>query len=318
MSRIALVRNPKSTRNLNSAPVSAPAAADDVLTIQATTLETLWQGLHGAREAGVSLVLVDGGDGTVREVLSRLPEVWGAPLPGVGILPRGNTNLIARAVGGLTGSDAVERVLQCLREGRRLGRRSHPMLRVDYPAGERPRLRGFMMGWGAYAAGTRIAHEEMTTRGPAQVALTIASVLRRATLGADGKAIRRGVAAAIGFDAAPGQERARLVGAATTIEGPLIQIPLIGGLNPFWGSGAGRIRWLDIDAPARRLLLAAPFLARGRPQRWMTASGYASGRAERIELALDTPFVVDGDLFPAGVSGPVTVSVEDRVEFVTL
>jgi hypothetical protein len=153
----------------------------------------------------------------------------------------------------------------------------------------------------------------MTTRGPLQIALTILSMLRRATLGSDGRAIRRGVPAAIGFDAPPGPEWARLVGAATTIEGPLV-----GGLNPFWGDGPGRIRWLDIAAPARWLLLAVPALARGRPRDWMTASGYQSGRAERISLGIDTPFVLDGDLFPSGDSGPLAVSVEERVEFVTL
>jgi len=313
MSRIALVRNRRSTRNMRSAPLRPEAGADEVLMIDADTLDELWQGLHAAREKGVSLVLVDGGDGTVREVLSRLPEIWGAPLPGVGILPRGNTNLIARTVGGLTRPDAVDELLHRLRNGQPLTRRSHPVLRIDYPGGERPRLRGFMMGWGAYAAGTRIAHEEMKTRGPMQIAFAILSVLRRATLGSDGRAIRRGVPAAIGFDAPPGAGRARLVGLATTIGGPLI-----GGLNPFWGEGPGRIRWLDIPAPARWLLVAVPALARGRPRDWMTASGYASGRAERISLGLDTPFVLDGDLFPAGESGPLAVSVEERIEFVTL
>lgn len=313
MIRVALVRNPTSTRNARRRIAPATVGTAEVLEIEAASLDDLSDGLRGACRAGASVVLVAGGDGSVREVLSRLPEIWEPPLPGIGILPRGNTNLVARATGGLTAPDAVDRVLHRLRSGPALDRRAHPVLHVAYPAGERPPLRGFMMGWGAYAAGTRIAHEEMTTRGPAQVVLAVLSVLRRATFGADGRAIRRGVPVAMGVDAAPGLRHARLLGLATAIEGPLIL-----GLDPFWGDGPGRIRWLDIAAPARRLLLAAPFLARGTPRRWMTGSGYASGRADRIELALDTPFVLDGELFPPGIAGPLTVTVEDRFEFVSL
>ncbi len=313
MIRVALVRNPTSTRNVRRGPVQPAAGTAEVIEIEAACLDDLSDGLRAAHRAGASLVLVAGGDGSVREVLSRIPEIWEPPFPGIGILPRGNTNLIARATGGLTAPDAIDRVLDRLRNGPALHRRGHPVLHIGYPASERPPLRGVMMGWGAYAAGTRIAHEEMTARGPAQIALAILSVLRRATFGADGRAIRRGVPAAIGADRAPGPPQRRLLGLAAAIDGPLIV-----GLNPFWGSGPGRIRWLDIAAPARQLLLAAPFLARGAPRRWMTASGYTSGRAERIELALDTPFVLDGDLFPPPDCGHLTITVEDRFAFVSL
>ena len=75
MSGVALVRNPKSTRNLKSASgpqVSVPA---EVRMIDCDSLDGLTDGLVAAHSAGAGLILINGGDGTVREVLSRLPEI---------------------------------------------------------------------------------------------------------------------------------------------------------------------------------------------------------------------------------------------------
>jgi hypothetical protein len=58
-------------------------------------------------------------------------------------------------------------------------------------------LRGFILGWGAYATGTRIARQEIAARGPGQAALAVVSTLRRALLGAGRRALRRGVATRI-------------------------------------------------------------------------------------------------------------------------
>ncbi len=313
MSGVALVRNPNSARNLRSAsgaPDPVPAA---VRLIDCRTFDELSDGLAAAHSAGAEVILIDGGDGTVREVLSRLPEIWGATLPRVGILPRGNTNLIAREVGGLGAPNAVAEVLRRIEAGPPLPARRRALLRLDYPAGEHPTLRGFILGWGAYAAGTRIAREEIAARGPGQVTLAVLSTLRRALIGAERRALRRGVATGLSIDGAPMTEPARLIGLATTL-----QRSLVAGMNPFWGEGPGPIRWLDVHAPGHRLVLAAPFLALGRPRRWMTRAGYASGRAARIELSLDTPFVMDGETFPPGRSGPMTLTASEEIAFISL
>jgi hypothetical protein len=308
---VALVRNPNSTRNLKSA-AELPVPADIQL-IDCSTLDALSGDLASARAAGVEMILIDGGDGTVREVLSRLPEIWGPALPRIGILPRGNTNLIAREVGGLEPENAVAEVLRRLDAGPPLPERQRAILRLDYPAGEHPTLRGFMMGWGAYAEGTRIAREEITARGSGQAALAVLSTLRRALFGAERTVLRRGVAADISIDGRLMGGPPRLLGLATTL-----QQPLIARMNPFWGGGPGQIRWLDIHAPGRRLALAAPFLALGKPRRWMTRSGYASGRATRIELTLDTPFIMDGETFPPAAGGPMILSASEEITFISL
>jgi hypothetical protein len=295
MSAVALVRNPNSTRNLGSEtgePAGYPVPAEIHL-IDCRSLDALTGDLAAAHSAGTQVILIDGGDGTVREVLSRVPEIWGAALPRVGILPRGNTNLIAREVGGLRSANAV--------------------VDVHYPAGEHRTLRGFILGWGAYATGTRIARQEIAARGPGQAALAVVSTLRRALLGAGRRALRRGVATRISIDGVPAKDSARFMGLATTLKQRLVA-----GMNPFWGEGPGPIRWLDIHAPGHRLALAAPLLALGRPRRWMTRAGYASGRAARIELTLDTPFIMDGEAFPPAKSGPMILSAREEIAFISL
>jgi hypothetical protein len=313
MSGVALVRNPSSTRNLRSASGALGPVPAEVRLIDCGTLDELSGGLVAAHAAGAEVILIDGGDGTVREVLSRLPEIWGAALPRVGILPRGNTNLIAREVGELGTPDAVAEVLRRLEAGPPLPVRRQALLRLDYPAGEHPTLRGFMFGWGAYAAGTRIAREEIAARGPGQVTLAVLSTLRRALIGTERRALRRGVATGLSIDGAPMTEPVRLLGLATTLKRSLVA-----GMNPFWGEGPGPIRWLDVHAPGHRLAFAAPFLALGRPRRWMTRAGYASGRATRIELSLDTPFIMDGEAFPPSRSGPLTLTASEEIAFISL
>ncbi len=311
MSGVALVRNPRSTRNLRSAAEVPPPAG--VRLIDCGALDELSDSLVAAHASGIKVILIDGGDGTVREVLSRLPEIWGAALPRIGILPRGNTNLIAREVGGLRSENVVAEVLRRLEAGTPLRKCRRALLRLDYPANERPTLRGFMMGWGAYAEGTRIARAEIAAQGSGQAALAALSTLRRALIGAERTALRRGVAAGISIDGAPEAGVPRLLGLATTL-----QQSLIAGMSPFWGTGPGAIRWLDIHAPGHRLALAAPFLALGKPRRWMTRAGYASGRAARIELRLDTPFIMDGEAFPPAKSGPMVLSADEEIAFISL
>jgi hypothetical protein len=286
---------------------------DEVRLIDCTTLDALTRDLAAAHSGGAGVVLIDGGDGTVREVLSRLPEIWGRDLPQVGILPHGNTNLIAREVGAIGSMGAIAGILRRLDAGPPLPARRRALLRIDYPADEHASLRGFILGWGAYAAGTRIAREEIAARGRGQATLAVLSTLRRALVGAERIALRRGVATGMSVDGDPLVEAARLIGLVTTL-----QRSLVAGMNPFWGEGPGPIRWLDIHAPGHRLAQAVPFLALGRPRRWMTRAGYASGRAARIELTLDTPFIMDGETFPAGKAGPVILTAREEIDFISL
>ncbi|MBS1694377.1 MAG: diacylglycerol kinase family lipid kinase [Actinobacteria bacterium] len=56
---------------------------------------------HAAAHAGVDVVIVHGGDGTVNEVVNGILDECGptAPAPAVGVVPGGSANVFARALG---------------------------------------------------------------------------------------------------------------------------------------------------------------------------------------------------------------------------
>lgn len=293
--RIAVLRNPASSRNRGR---EAPAVPAGVRLVE-PGLEALAATLAALAAEGIDVLVVDGGDGTVREVVSRL-DAFGDRWPALGIMAQGNTNLVARKLGRVRGYDA----LAALEEAGEA-----PVLRADgLPGGP---VRGFICGWGAYATGTRIAVEEISARGGGQVMRAILATVRRALSGAEGRAIRAGIDARVapeGHAAHPGR---RVIGIATVLEGGLL--PMV---RPFWGGGAGPIRWLDVAAPARRLALAAPLAMLGRPMRWMTRAGYRSGRAPALDLTLTGGIVIDGELFEARPGTELRLTAQERIRFV--
>jgi hypothetical protein len=88
------------------------------------------------------------------------------------------------------------------------------------------------------------------------------------------------------------------------------------GLWPFWGDGEGELRYLDIDAPPRRLATALPAVMRGRPRPWMPAAGYRSGAVRALDLSLTEPFVVDGEHFEPGPGGAVRIRTGQTLDFI--
>lgn len=308
--RVALIRNRASTRNRAGGVQPAPAG---VRLVEPDGIEAMTAALHDAHASGIDVIVVDGGDGTVREVLSRIPEIWGEALPRVGIVPGGNTNLIAREVGALRSHGAAAEVLRRVETGEPLTEIRRSLLRVDYPNGQHAPVRGSIAGWGSYAEGTRVAHGELNGRGSALVALTVFAMLTRVLLGGERGALRQGVRAEMTVDGKARPQGNRFIGIVTTLQGPLAA-----RMNPFWGKGKGPMRWLDILAPAVRAAAAAPFLLRGKPARWMPRAGYASGRAHRVEVWLDTPFVIDGELYQPPLHGPLTLSAAEEITFISL
>lgn len=315
MARLGLIRNPYSQRNKGGGGDKAAQAAAllGFYFAEPATPQELAETLADFREGGVDILCVDGGDGTVRDVLTALPAAYGDAPPKLAILAAGKTNLIAADVGTTGyGRKGLNLLVQAVKNGT-LGQRTtvRPVLNLHWPDGEHGDVRGMFMGAGAFTRGTDLANAAIHKAGFTQeiaVALTMAGVLGRALVGNDQHGWLAGEDFGAAFDAAPMQDGSRFLFLATTLD------KLIMGLWPFWDHGARPLRYLDVAARPPGLLCALPRLMTGRPSAAMRrGDSYRSGGADRIELRLTRPLIMDGETYPAG---RVILSATDRIEFV--
>lgn len=313
---VGVIGNPAShgNRAWRSEALRAVAARyEHVMLAEPRTREGLADALRGFREAGVALVAVSGGDGTLREVLTALPRAWPGPPPELALLPAGKTDVAAGDVGGAGyGALGLARLLDAIERGAPLRREERPVLEVHWPGTANPPLRGFLFGAAAFSEGHRLANARLHSGGvfgKAAVGLTVAAMLARAAVGGRGK-LANGQRMALTADGAPLPLGRRFLVLATTLE------RLTLGLWPFRDTGAGPLHWLDMDAPPRRLARGVWAALRPTADRgWMEAAGHRSGRAERLRVKLAVPFVLDGEAYAPGPEG-VELCASGRQRFV--
>jgi hypothetical protein len=263
----------------------------------------------------VTVLAINGGDGTVSAVLGDLLErkLFASP-PVVAVLPGGTANMTAGDV-GIRGTlqRAVTRFCQWTEGAREApaGIARRAMLRLDTGAGRPPRY-GMFLGGGAIIHGTEYAHREIHSRGlrdDFSLALgtvrTVWGVLR------DDPAFNRHVTVTFSLDGQTPARHDTLILALSTLE------RLAFGMRPFWGTGPGQIRMTLMEQGCSRFACTFYSIARGRPNRnAVPASGYLSHNADRITLALDGTLNLDGELLE--VAGNVDISASQTLEFLRL
>jgi hypothetical protein len=310
--RIGLIINPRSHAN-KSRPLDLAAAQARHPELRAAApadLSALRETLVDFAEAGVDLLIVCGGDGTLRDVLSAFPPAYAATPPELAILSAGNTNLAARVLGSAgSGDAALDRLLRAADAGR-LQRKTCPVLEVSWPDEPgRPPLLGFLFGTAGFTEAKTVANLVVRRRGFShglEVGATVLLTVLRTLAGRNSRA-RQGWSVSMAVGERPAIVGKRFIVMATTFDHLML------GLWPFWGRGAGGIRWLDIDAPPRRLAAGLLAVMLRRPRPWMIRSGYRSGRGSAIRMIFDQPFILDGEAFDAragvllSTAGSVTV-----------
>lgn len=300
MTTVALVCNPFSDGNGGQASLAEHAATlPGVLACAPTTPDDLAEALKGFANAGIDVLAVDGGDGTLREVMTLLPEIFGDHCPPLALLPSGKTNLAAHDVGSFGGGrSGLTRLLDMVRDGWRGAHWSERQaLEVIWPDQPQRRLRGFLFGAGAFTHATRMAGSWAHDHGFRQrsaVAIGVARVLWEALRGSKVLADPMVEYAPDGADATPAAPRFLML--ATTAR------KLMLGLWPFPPPADGpALNWLGVAHPPRRLPLALWKAWRGTlPD---PALGIEGGRCRRLDLRLGGDFVVDGEVYQTGPAG---------------
>ncbi|MDC0116031.1 acylglycerol kinase family protein [Octadecabacter sp.] len=312
--KIGLISNPLSRANRKNGGVAAQVTPSaEICVSQPHDHIQLVDDLKRFAQDEVELIVIDGGDGTVRDVVSNIHHGYHGAWPLFAILPSGKTNVIAGEVGHFTAGYAGWLRLVEQRKTGRLGHteKRYAALEISWPTQNVPMQRGFLMGFAAFADGKRIAEEKLHPKGIAKglaVAIALGSVLFRNLMPGLSKDKGSGEVGSVEVDGAKLEvERHFLVMAST-----LNQLTL--GMRPFWEQGSGQINWLDISAPPKRLLSGLLLLARGQRRTWMEKGGYSSGRANGLGVKFDAPFVLDGELYET--HGHVHVTQSQFIRFV--
>lgn len=313
--KIGVLGNPQSRRNRKLLPAIETLSArhDNVIYTRLDRFDELEAALRGFAEAGVELVVISGGDGTISATLTQLFEhAVFAERPRLAILPGGTSNTIAGDV-GLRGRP-LDALARCLRvfsnapESCEVIERS--LLRVDYDR-EKPAVCGMFFGTAAVCDAIVLRRRLFPQKwlpDPIAAAMTLAVVLGTAALGRPG--VLSGQAIGINLDDVSIAERQYTIVIATTLERILL------GGDPFWGTGPGAIKFTRIGSPPRGVVRHAYRLLYGRDRERLPPATYASATADRITLTMDCPFNLDGEFYVPGPGGEVFLSRTPTAHFI--
>ena len=319
MPKIGLISNPLSQRNRRGLGEigTVLAGAADVVHVAPDTRRDLDDALTEFARREVGVVLINGGDGTVQTVLTRLLE---APsfqrMPYLAILPRGMANTTAADV-GLRGKAAagLARLIAASRAGTLADHAvERPILRIENVQGGIAQ-RGMMFGAGAIPDAIELCCREVYARGlkgNLAMGITLAGVLLGSLVGRRGNGVLRGHRIGVALDGGGEIRTDRLMVLATTLH------RLILGSKPFWNHDGQPIRYTSIAYPPEHLLRSAPKVLYGWRREALRREVYDSQGAWRIALRLDAPFIVDGETFRPSPDRPVVITAADQARFVRL
>jgi hypothetical protein len=249
-------------------------------------------------ERRVDYIVVVGGDGTVRDVLTCGTSYFGESWPPLIIVPSGKTNALAVDL-GLPARWTLEEALEAITAGRIEQRRPLVVAQRDNADA---RVHGFVFGAGAYAAAIQLgqrAHDKGAFNNLA-VGVTAIWAFLQTLFGRSGNAWRRGTPMRL-YDES-GRELAHS-GFGRFGERHLVFASTLGrfpaGMRPF-GEGGEGLRAAVIDSAHRGLLLRLPLIFRGVISGKMRRFGYHVAEADGLQIDLSERFILDGEAFPAG------------------
>lgn len=308
--RTGVINNPLSFRNKRRRVL--PAILDVlrahpwVMHYEVTDPGDIGTATHSLLDAGCELIVVNGGDGTVQAVLTRL---FGSgpldTLPLLAVLPAGTTNMVAADVGGMVRPiPALQRLLGYARDGRLRGAAvERPVMRAEINPDGAP-IFSLFFGSGAIYHGIRFCRHYVATlglRGEVGPGVALAVFLAKIALGHGGRMFP------------PLRLSGRLDGQALHAGAYIgVLVSTVSrqflGLRPFWGREPAPLKYTAMSYSPQHLVRAAPAVMRGKPNRFVRPEhGYTSHNAHEIELHLDCGFTLDGELFSARAGTPVTL-----------
>ena len=302
---VGVIRNPRSFRNEGLAPEEAARA--DVITETTRKRKDLLEVLGRFASAGVDFIAIDGGDGTVRDVLTWGASAFGDDWPPLIVMPKGKTNALAADL-GLPPQWSLDRALERAQAGNFARRRALVVAEADDP---RARVQGFMLGAGVFTRSISLgqsAHRWGAFNALAVLVTTFWSLAQAFFASADNPWRQRAnirLTDELGNPIA-GDEARRYVLLSSTLE----NFPM--GLKPFGAMREG-LKLAVLDRAWRKSLLRVPLVAFGRQPAQAERLGYHWLAPDSYLMTLEDRFILDGEAFPPGA---YRVSLGPELRFV--
>ena len=245
--------------------------------------------------SGFSLLVLAGGDGTLQRTLTEaLKQTPASALPPIAVLPAGRTNMSAADLNHHRRFTQCAKALEAMVDGTMPSATARPLIRVDQVDSHQY---GWFFGLGAVCSGVA---GWSGSRADSQLVTT----LRTAWYSAHGL-LAPSEPQTVRWN---GETRQVFAMIATSLN------RLLFGCRPYWGDGEGMHNtWVFAEARGRmrrslRLLRGDASLGR--------LPGYASGNQAELELELDGPYVIDGELFDN--RGPLRLSLSEPLQWLAL
>lgn len=288
--RVGIVFNQRAHRNLQRAG-ALPAVDLSLDWASPQTSAELSAALARFAASKVDVIVVDGGDGTIRDVITAAGRHFPDGLPRLAVVPSGKTNALALDL-GIPRHWTLGDALATIAAGRTVQRAPIEITRIGRDG---PVLHGFLFGAGAFVKATALAqgvHRLGAFSGLA-VAMSITAAVAQTMFAGSRNPWRRGERMRIDFrDGRTFDQRLYLMIGST-----LERLPL--GMKPF-GSIRGGLKLLGIDAPPRRVITSLPALLAGSEAQWLRRAGYHRTDADRVDVTLSGGFILDGEAFDGG------------------
>lgn len=302
--RVGVISNYRSHRNRKEKrqPLDLPEAF--IIRQAPDGREALERAMQLFAQEAVELVVIDGGDGTVREVMNAAHRAYKGRLPRFAVLRAGKTNALAMDLGVPDGWTLEDVLAAHLAD--RVKERSP--IQIHWAHGRYPDQFGFIFGFGAYARATMLA-QKVHRRGwfnSFAVLITLSWALLQTIFGGPHTPWTRGDLVRISRDKYDiVSERIYLILGSTLRSMPL-------GLRPF-GQPREGLKFLAMKAPPVNLLRSLPRLLWGKKSSKLEQDGFVRRDAEQVILAIRKSFILDGERFPGG---NLTISRGAPIEFV--
>lgn len=294
---VGVIYNPRSHRNLGAD--FDCGLCPHVHIAQPRARAQLPEALAEFAAKGIDLLVINGGDGTVRDVLTCGQAIFGDDWPAVAVLPKGKTNALTVDL-GVPEDWGLQDAIDALDHGSRVYRRPMAVSAVDEPG---KRVAGFILGAGAFTKATQAGQSahKLGAFDSMVVAVTGMWALLQSLFATRNNPWRKGARMRIGLGTsdAPmahsgnGDPEMRQLLFASTLE------KLPAGIRPFGALRSG-LKLVAVDQISRRTTALVPLVLTGKLRNGLRQRGIHQLAASQFSLSIDDQFILDGEAFPAG------------------